>query len=390
MTRLPWQVPQKHLGVITGEKMISLNFNGSRPYTLGVELELQLLDKKNLNLASRAEKILKASLKGNRITQEFMQCTIELQTGVCDSVSSIERELKETFVLAEDISEPEGVLLYAGGLHPFARPAEQRISKNPRYRHIMDELQLAGEEFIAHGMHVHTGVKDGDTAIRVCDIMQTYLPLLLALSASSPYFKGRDTGFASYRTKLFEALPLAGISTFSGNWQGYLDEVNLLEKRKIIKSIRDLWWDIRPSPGFGTVEVRVCDMPSRFSHTLCLTGIIQAMVAFIAESDINSMPPNLNLLRANKWQAARHGLRGRFCDIYGLMQKPEQSLASSVTDMLEHISPFAKRLGATPYIDTASRIISDGNGTDIQRRLASKGKSLREIISTTGKDYWLP
>ena len=173
--------------------------------------------------------------------------------------------------------------------------------------------------------------------------MQAYLPILLALSTSSPYFRGEDTGFHSYRTKLFESLPLAGIAGFSGSWQGFVDEVAFLQKCQVIKQLKDLWWDVRPSPLFGTVEVRICDLPSRFSEILGLTAVIQALVAYIVENEITPFPVSLQLLRSNKWQAARHGLEGRFNDAYGLLEHSNQSLRQAAEELFELVNPFVER-----------------------------------------------
>jgi carboxylate-amine ligase len=367
-----------------------LVFSNSKPYTLGVELEFQLVDQHTLDLVPRVHTILEilAPDGSNKIAPEFLQSIIEVQTGVCDCISEVAADLSRTIQLVEDVADQENSILYSASLHPFAVPSEQIVSNKERYRQIMEELQYVGKQFISQGLHVHVGVADGDTAIRVCSIMQSYLPILLALSGSSPFFCGRDTGFNSYRTKLFEALPLAGISGFMGSWQDYRAEVSFLQERQVIQQVNDLWWDVRPSPGFGTVEIRICDIPSRFSEILGLTAVIQAMVAYIVETGIQAAPVSLQLLASNKWQAARHGLKGRFNDPHALLSTTPLTLQQAARRLFTLIHPLVERFQTMDYIIDMEDILEHGNSTDQQRSLISRGKSFKEMISTLRDNYW--
>jgi carboxylate-amine ligase len=366
-------------------------FRNSKAYTLGVELEFQLLDRGTLDLAPRVHTILNDLVPegSDRIVPEFLQSIIELQTGVCDSVDDAAVDLGRIIHLVEDVAEREDCMLYSASLHPFAEPAAQLVTEGERYQRIMDELQLVGHQFITQGMHVHVGMADGDTAVRVCDIIQPYLPVLLALSTSSPFFCGQDTGFHSYRTKLFEALPLAGIAGYLGSWQGYVDEVCSLREHQAIEQLKDLWWDVRPSPGFGTVEIRICDLPSRFYQILGLTAVIQGLAAYIAESDTASRPVSLQLLKFNKWQAARHGLDGRFIDIYGLFGRSRFSLRQAADELFQLIRPFIRRFQTMDYVRELHKVLERGTGADRQRCLAGKNKKFKEMITSLRNDYWL-
>jgi glutamate---cysteine ligase / carboxylate-amine ligase len=368
-----------------------LVFSKSKAYTLGVELEFQLVDRNTLDLVPRVRSILDNLVPGgsDRIVPEFLQSIIEIQTGVCDCVSEVAADLGRTIQLVEDVADTKDCILYSASLHPFAEPDEQEVSDGERYKRIMQELQYVGRQFISQGLHVHVGVGEGDTAIRVCDIMQAYLPILLGLSTSSPYFKGEDTGFHSYRTKLFESLPLAGIAGFLGSWQGFADEVAFLQKCQVIKQIKDLWWDIRPSPGFGTVEVRICDLPSRFSEILGMVAVIQALVAYIAESEITPFPVSLQLLRSNKWQAARHGLDGRFNDPYGLLDRPKQPLRQAAEELFVLVRPFLERFQTMEYVQVMRDVLKYGTSADHQRALVAQGKTYKDMISRLRDDYWI-
>ncbi|MCI5150570.1 MAG: YbdK family carboxylate-amine ligase, partial [Candidatus Electrothrix sp. MAN1_4] len=354
--------------------------------------EFQLVDCQTLDLVPRIKSILEELVPegSDRIVPEFFQSIIELQTGICSSVHEVAADLSQVIHIVEDIARSEGCYLYSTSLHPFADPFTQVLSKGERYQRIMDELQQVGHQFIAQGMHVHVGMPDGDTAIKVCDTMQPYLPVFLALSSSSPFFCGQDTGFQSYRTKLFEALPLAGIAGYLGNWQGYTQEISLLHAHQAIKGLKDLWWDIRPSPEFGTVEVRVCDLPSRFYSILGLTAAIQALAVYLAEEDVSSYPISLQLLKYNKWQAARHGFQGRFVDNYGLLGGEDVNLGQAAERLLHLLHPVTERLQTTLYIQELYKILEQGTGADQQRRLAQgEKKKFKEMILNLRNDYWL-
>ncbi|MCI5165202.1 MAG: YbdK family carboxylate-amine ligase [Candidatus Electrothrix sp. GM3_4] len=367
-------------------------FNGNRACTLGVELEFQLVDCHSLDLVPRVNSILKDLVPegSDRIAPEFLQSIIELQTGICDTVNDVAADLSRLIHLLEDTAVNENCYLYSTSLHPFADPSAQVLSKGERYQRIMDELQLVGRQFITQGMHVHVGMPDGDTAIKVCDIIQPYLPILLALSSSSPFFCGRDTGFQSYRTKLFEALPLAGIFGYLGNWQGYAEEVTHLHTHQAIGGLKDLWWDVRPSPEFGTVEVRICDLPCRFYSILGLTAAIQALAAYLAEAHLSSRPVSLQLLKYNKWQAARHGLNGRFVDIYGLLGSSDLTLRQAADKLFQLLRPVTDQFQTTGYVRELYKVLKQGTGADQQRQLAEgEKKKFKEMIISLRNDYWL-
>jgi glutamate---cysteine ligase / carboxylate-amine ligase len=370
--------------------MKQIPFAQSDPFTLGVELEFQILDRVTLELVPRAEQLL-AKLRHkarSRVAYEFLQSIFEIQTGVCRSVADVEKDLRHTVGLAEEAAEKSGSLLFASGMHPFASPAAQKVTNSKRYARIMDELQLVGRQFIVQGLHVHVGMADRDMAIRVADVAQAYLPLLLSLSASSPYFAGEDTGFCSYRTKLFEALPLAGIADYHGSWQAYEEELLMLHQSGIIREIRDIWWDVRPSPYFGTVEIRICDMPSRFDDVMALTTFIQALAVYIAERKMAGARINPQLLRYNKWQACRYGLEGEFCDPFQLLSRSRQSLRWSVQQMLHILKPVIEGLGTDRWCGRISGILEQGTSADRQRRLFAEEGSLPCMIGRMHEEFW--
>ena len=272
--------------------------------------------------------------------------TIEVNTYVSANMDQVKDNLKQLILKAEELTHKNDCLLYAASLHPFALYRDQILSSHPRYIRIMDDLQLVGRRFITQGLHVHVGMADHDAAIRVCDSIRLFLPILLALTCSSPYYEGIDTGLHSYRAKLFEALPLAGMPDQLESWDKYLEMVELLTNTGIITSVRDLWWDVRPHPDFGTIEIRICDLPSTFNEILAIVALIQGLVAEVTESD-KHLNPNMQVLKSNKWQAARYGLAGTF--VYPLLQK-KISMQEAAGEIFAKVSPTMKKLGTYHYL----------------------------------------
>ena len=374
----------------TGAELTPMTFVSSPSYTLGVELEFQTLDNESLNLAPLAPILLETapSILKPRITHEWIRSILEIRTGICHSLRDVENDLLETCSMAEELAEDNDCLLFAASLHPFARSGDQLLTNNVRYERIMEELQIVGRRFISQGFHVHVGMIDGDTAVKVCDSIQPYLPLLLALSASSPFFQGEDTGLMSYRTKLFEALPLAGIYEQIGDWKTFLSDTEQLKSAGVIESIKDLWWDARPHPGFGTLEIRACDLPTQFGDILGLTALIQCFVATLAKSDMKISSCNQQFLRSNKWQAVRYGLDGSFFDPLGFLGGGKMSVREAVLRLIERMQPMVKRFHSERYMDMLNRILDHGPGADCQRDAYRDTGDFKQVIQQLHEKFW--
>lgn len=367
-----------------------MEFGESDKYTLGVEIELQTLDQSSWQLAPLAPQLLESApaILRRRLSPEFIQSILEIQTDICFSIEDVENDLMQTMSMAEELAEYHDCRLFSASLHPFANHKHQILTTSERYERIMAELQIVGRRFISQGFHVHVGVSGGDTAIKVCNQIQAYLPVLLVLTCSSPYSGGSDTGLMSYRTKLFEALPLAGLYTYFEDWDGLVAEVEGIQRSGIVKGLKDLWWDCRPNPSYGTVEVRICDLPIRFSDILAITTLIQALVATIAENDLVSQRLNPYMLQANKWQAARYGLDGMFVDPSGLLGTERIPYREAVSELRKMVDPMTRRLGSYPYIGGLDRIVERGTGSDFLReRYAATGDFTKVIESLQG-EFW--
>ncbi len=365
-------------------------FSESQSYSLGVEIEFQIVDQKTYSLVPLGPRLhdLAPEILQSRISQELIKSILEIQTGICRNLRDVENDLLRTCSLAEELAADHGCLLYAASLHPFARADEQERSNESRYQDILNELQIIARRFISQGLHVHVGVPDGETAVRVCNALQGFLPVYLALSTSSPYFQGEDTGLMSYRTKLFEALPLAGVYEFMPDWHHFSEEVKTLKRHGIIGGVRDLWWDTRPSPHFGTIEVRICDLPSRFRDILAIVSFIQAAVAWIVEEDVRTPRLDPYIVRANKWQALRHGFAGRFVDPTKILTDDAVTIGSAVELLLAKVARYGEKLGSRPYLQEVSSIVSEGSGADQQRHIYQETGDLREVVRMGQQGFW--
>jgi len=363
-----------------------LQFTPSKGPTIGVELELQIIDRQTCELLNIAPQILEEIKKAyrKRIKEEFLKSMIELNTDVCETVTDVEIDLRNSLRYLEELLAPKNATFYSASLHPFAKGINQQVSDNPRYKKIMEELQIVGRRFITQGLHVHVGIEDPEKAVNITNTIRIYLPLLLALSTSSPFYEGEATGLYSYRTKLFEALPKAGLPDYINGWQGFNNLVDILLRAGYIDSVKDLWWDVRPHPEFGTVEIRICDIPCRLKDILALTALIQALVVYIGK--LSPQPDtNIQILRLNKWQAARYGLEGLFANP---ATGTYLGIKEAVLNLLVMLSDEAARLGSQEYLKGIHDILSRGTGAHRQRIYYSQTNDFKVVIKRLVEEFY--
>lgn len=343
---------------------MSERFRHNDRHTLGVELELQLLDAETMLLKPAMQQILPLVPEKwkEKIKPEFMQSYCEINTGICETVPEVERDLTEKLQWCAGVADDLGLLLGWGGTHPVSRWDEQKITPGERYAWLQEVMQDVARRMAVFGLHVHVGLDSGDKAIQLCDRLLKHLPTMLALSASSPMWCGRETGMASYRSKIIEALPTAGLPHTMRNWSEYNWLIDLLMATKFIHTRREIWWDVRPHAGFGTVEIRIMDMPINFKHTLALTALCQSLVAGIAERidhgaylyDCHPM-----IAKQNKWQAGRYGMDAEFVDPDTMKAVPARQAARR---LIEICAPVAEKLGCLAHLNDLNDIIDHGTG----------------------------
>ena len=371
-------------------------FNGNPSHTLGVEIELQLVDAGTRGLANSVQAILDRVPErwAGTIKPELMQSYCEFNTGICTNVKEVERDLTEKLAWAQGIAGEMGLRFVWAGTHPFSPWYEQKFSPGERYAWLAKVMQHIARRMVVFGLHVHVGVGSGDNAIQLCDRLLRHLPTLLALSANSPMWNGRDTGLASYRTKIMEALPTAGMPPQMRNWSEYVWLVDHLTKTNFIQSIREIWWDVRPHAGFGTVELRIMDMPTCMPHLLSLVALTQSLIAGISV-DINRgaylYDCHPMIAKQNKWHAARYGLDATFVD-------PDTMKAVSavvaVRRLVDLCRPFAEQLGCVQELDGVYDILDQGTGAARQRavfeRTGSTDEVMKYLLSGSGMEVSPP
>ncbi|HJN84087.1 MAG TPA: YbdK family carboxylate-amine ligase [Candidatus Pelagibacter bacterium] len=364
-----------------------IKFNSSSEPTIGVEIELQLVDNKNLNLKNISKKILSNIKKefSDNIKCELIESMIEINTNICSNIEDVEQDIKKTLTYLTEILNDYETDINCTSLHPFAIGKKQIITENLRYKRIMKELQMVGKRFISQGLHIHIGINDPEDAIKVNNALRIYLPLLLALTTSSPFFEGEDTGLHSYRTKLFEALPLAGMPDYLINWNHFENLTEQLEEAGIIHSVKDLWWDVRPHPGFGTVEIRVCDIPITFKEIIAIVALVQALVVTL----INAEPipdTHIQILQSNKWQAARYGLEGVFVDPKTFKKL---TIRKAIENFFLLVEPTMLSLGSKKYFKILEGILNDYTGSTKQRNLYNRSKNFQYVIKDLKEKFYI-
>src|SRR5215213_2510116 len=299
--------------------MSVLEFQSNRRPTLGIEIELGLVDVQTMNLASSFNELIARLPEdgGGRFKPEIIQSVLEINTEVCESIRDAEKELRGRLGVGEAAADSLGVTLWWGGLHPFALRRDQVVTPDERYLRLVEQLQVLARRMVTFGLHVHVGVDSGDKAVMVCDRILRHLPTLLALSSSSPFWEGQSTGLQSYRSKVMELLPTAGLPPLMRNWSEYVWLVNHMVRTGFIDTIRELWWDVRPHHNFGTVEVRMCDMPGNLEDTLALSALIHCLVKALSDDiDQGAYQHDCHpmMVRQNKWRAARFGGAAKLVD----------------------------------------------------------------------------
>jgi carboxylate-amine ligase len=367
----------------TEEGSVPYTFNSNQTHTLGVEVELQLVDARTQALSNSIQQILDRVPEkwAGKIKPELMQSYCEFNTDVCETVKDVERDLGEKLAWGQAVADELGLKFLWGGTHAFSPWSDQLYSPGERYEWLTRVMRDISRRLVVFGLHVHVGVDSGDKAIQLCDRMLRHLPTLLALSANSPLWSGRDTGLASYRTKIMEALPTAGLPFHMRNWSEYVWLIDHLIATDFIRSIREIWWDVRPHAGFGTVEVRIMDMPMCMPHLLGLVSMTHALVAGISEDidkgaylyDCHPM-----IAKENKWHAARYGLDARFVDPDTMQARPARQMARQ---LIQRCLPFAERLGCGEELIYLDDIIDSGTGAERQRQVFQRTGDAREVVN---------
>ena len=347
---------------------MDVNYGARAPFTLGVEEELQLMNAESWELASRYEEVFgEAEAADARIRPELMQSTVEVATKPARSVAEAIAETRELRRRLRDEAEARGYVVAAAGTHPFSRWEHQEITDRPRYAELIEALQWSAARQLIFGLHVHVGLDSAQQAVAVANALRTWLPELLAVSANSPFWHGRDTGLASARSKVFDTMPRSGLPPAFASFE----EFELLVERAVrsgaFADYTYIWWDLRPHPRLGTIEIRICDAQTRLESVAAIVALTQSLVATLAaryerEGALDLQP--VTLIAENKWLAARHGLDAELVDLSRDEQRPAREAVRELADLAE---PAARRLGCAEELALLSPLLERGDGAAEQR-----------------------
>ncbi len=364
---------------------MTIEFNGSPSTTLGVELELGLVDRGTRSLVAAANEVLDrldvaAGPACAKVKHELFQCTVEVITGVCDTVDGALADLRASLAAVREVTDRLGVDLVGSATHPFTSWRDLRVSPEKRYADLVESIQWPARRLAIHGVHFHVGVPSGEHSIAVVRSLAYHLPLFLALSASSPYWSGQDTGMASSRTKVFESLPTAGLPPRLHGWREFELLMEGLLRARVIASIREIWWDCRPHPDFGTVELRMCDGLASLDEVGALAAMAQSLVTELVERIDSGEPlPDAPewVVRENKWLAARYGADSSFIVDGQGERRPAGEL---IEELVDRLAPVAGRLGCRVELERVPEMLERGPSYFRQRRVVAEGGSLEDVV----------
>jgi carboxylate-amine ligase len=372
-------------GAVHGGSVLDHKFGASAPFTLGVEEEYMLLDGETFDLVQHIDTVL-AAIEGHeletRIAPELMQSVLEIATPVCRTASDVMDELTTLRRYVNGVAREKGLRVGSAGTHPFSLFERQRITARDRYRTLVDQLQYVARRELIFGMHIHVAVDDPDKAIQVVNGLLPHLAPLLALSASSPFWRGEPTGLASSRQMVFSAFPRSGPPPRFRDYADYAEVVGQLERTGCIADYTHIWWDIRLHARLGTIEIRICDATTRIEDAVALTAYCQALVKQLCERyEAGEEIPSYHriLTTENKWLAARYGLEAPVMDL-ATGRRNRIPLARLIRRTLKEILPHARELGSERELEGIDEILSRGNGADRQLRVFNANRDIVEVV----------
>lgn len=328
---------------------MSIPFTPSPSLSLGVELELQLIDPETLDLSPRSIELLQVIGEHSYIVPEVMQSMLEIKTDICQNVQEAELQLHGHLKIIKKAADKLKLAFACAGTHPTAKHWERKIFPLPRYQELIDRNQFISRRLIIFGMHVHIGVKDGQQCIDLMNEFLYELPILLALSASSPYWEGIDTGLASSRVTIFEAIPTGGHPCQMKSWEDFENLIHVLTKARSIKSFKDIWWDLRPSPNFGTLEIRICDGMPTLKENMANVALIHCLASYYLDQHKNGLKREILpdwIIRENKWRASRHGIEA---DLVTSTNGDSSSLKELTIDLVGKLKQYFIKFGYAEY-----------------------------------------
>jgi carboxylate-amine ligase len=351
-------------------------------FTIGVEEEFQIIDPATCELRSHVLQLVSAASPDivEQVKHEMHQSIVETGSKICEDVGELRTEMHRTRGELVAAAERAGLQVAAAGTHPFSSWIDQVISPGERYENIVEELQQLARSLLIFGMHIHVAMPDKQTTIDMMNMVRYFLPHLLALSTSSPFWMGRNTGLKSFRTTVFRRFPRTGVPELFESWSAYENFVNLLVKLNSIDNGKKIWWDVRPHPTFGTLEFRMCDVATKPEEAIAIAAVTQAIVVKLHRLYTGNMGFRLYrraLIEENKWRAARYGIEGKLIDFGKESEVPMRELA---TELLEFVDDVVDDLGSRSAVEYVHTILREGTSAERQLRVYQETGDLKAVV----------
>lgn len=351
-------------------------------FTLGIEEEFQTIDPVTRELRSHMSKIVEGGqiTLHERVKAEMHQAVVEVGTNICHNIQEARAEVTELRRHIIELADQQNLLVAAAGTHPFSDWQDQLITPNERYDALIDEMRDVARGNLIFGLHVHVGIESRQEGIQILNAVRYFLPHIYALSTNSPFWCGRNTGFKSYRSKVFDKFPRTGIPEFFASASEYDEYINLLVKTNCIDNGKKIWWDIRLHPYFETIEFRICDIPMRIDETICLAALMQALVAKmhkLLKQNLSFRPYRKVLINENKWRAARYGIQGKLIDFGKQEEVPYRDLCGELLDFVDDV---LDELGSRKEVEYIKEILDHGTGADRQLSVFEQTGDLKKVV----------
>jgi carboxylate-amine ligase len=349
-------------------------------YTIGIEEELMILDPDSHALVNAIDALLEESRDAEHVKSELLESVLEISTPPTRDTREAGEELRRLRRKVAEAAARRDLCIGSAGTHPFAMWEDQRVTGQERYRDLISALRFVARRELIFGLHVHVGIDDAEKAIHVANGMRVHVPLLLALSANSPFWRAQPTGLASTRMPIFRAFPRVGMPPAYDGWDDFERRIRFMTDAGVIDDYTYLWYDVRPHPNLGTVEIRAMDAQTRVEHTLGLAALIQAMVRELAQhyeagGELAHYP--YEMLDENRWLAARHGLEGELVDLPLTERVATKALARRLVERLE---PHARELGSAAELDGVRDLIERGTGSHRQQVVYEANHDFTEVV----------
>ena len=352
-------------------------------FTLGIEEEFQIVDPETRELKSHVVEILEEGrlMLGEKVKPEMIQSMIEVGTGVCANIQEAREDISKLRCIISGLARKKGLEIVAASTHPFSKWSEQKIFEDDRYKIIVEELQMVARSLLIFGVHVHVGIADKERQIQIMNAARYFLPHILALTTSSPFWLGFNSGMKSYRSEVFKKFPRTDIPDHFESYQQYQSYVDLLVKMNCMDNAKKIYWDVRPHPFFPTLEFRACDIPTKVDDTIAIAALFQAIVAkltILIDKNLGFRIYHRRLIQENKWRAIRYGLDGKMLDLGKQKEVPAKDL---ICELLDFVDDVVDGLGSRKEIEHIYTIMDRGTSADEQLRVYEEsGQDFNAVV----------